>query len=51
MYDFHLNEIFATIQNEYSDWSNDNSDRVRKVSWHFISTSVSKVQNEQEYKK
>ena len=31
MYDFHLNEIFATIQNEYSDWSNDAGDRFRKV--------------------
>ena len=30
-YDFHLNEIFATVQNEYSDWSSDNSDFIREV--------------------
>ncbi len=29
-YDFHLNEIFATVQNEYSDWGSfSSSDRRR----------------------
>ena len=30
-YDYHLNEIFATVQNEYSDLSSDNGAIIREL--------------------